>query len=98
MRRVELHPQAYAELDQAISWYENQTRGLGDALLDEVEHAISVIQESPDRWPVYIGETRSFLVHRFPFAIVYRHDDVKIQVLAIAHLRRRPGYWRDRKF
>jgi len=98
VRRVELHPEAYIELAQAISWYENQARGLGDSFFDEVEHAISVIKEVPGRWPIYSEGTRSFLVHRFPFAIVYRHDDVKIQVLAVAHLRRKPGYWKGRKF
>lgn len=98
MRRVDLHPEAYTELSQAMSWYENQAKGLGDSFLDEVEGAISAIKETPEQWPIYGEGVRSFLVHRFPFAIVYRHDDTKIQVLAVAHLRRKPGYWKGRKF
>jgi hypothetical protein len=37
-------------------------------------------------------------VHRFPFAVIYRHDDRMIQVIAVMHLKRQPGYWRSRKF
>jgi toxin ParE1/3/4 len=39
---------------------------------------------------------RKFTLHRFPFVIFYQEHAAKIQVLAVAHARRRPGYWKTR--
>ena len=95
---VEVHPEVYDELEEARSWYENNAEGLGADFLEEVERAINTIRRTPEAWPVYMDDVRRFLVHRFPFAVLYRHDDVKIRIYAVAHLRRKPGYWKKRKF
>ncbi|MHB1586511.1 MAG: type II toxin-antitoxin system RelE/ParE family toxin [Acidiferrobacteraceae bacterium] len=96
MQPVIFHPDAYQELAQARNWYEERVAGLGDMFFSEVESAILAIKNAPDTWPNYTTGTRRFLVHRFPFAVIYRHDDRMIQVIAIMHLKRRPGYWRSR--
>jgi hypothetical protein len=62
----------------------------------EVDQAIGLIAESPRRWPNGLHGTRKFVLQRFPFAIVYREREAGIQVLAIAHGHRRPGYWKNR--
>ena len=98
MRRVEFHPEAYMEADEARSWYENNSPGLGMAFIEAVQMAVDSIQDNPDMWPPYKYGTRRFFLRRFPFSLVYRHDATKIQIIAIAHLRRRPGYWRNRRF
>lgn len=98
MLQIEIHPEVYNELEQAWSWYEDRARGLGIKFLDEVDRAINTIQQFPNTWPPYFEATRRFLLHRFPFAIVYRHKKNKIQVFALMHLRRKPGYWKERKF
>jgi hypothetical protein len=97
VRQIEIHPEVYDELEQARSWYETQTAGLGNDFLDEVERAINAVQRAPDAWPIYMNVHR-YLVHRFPFAILYRYDDFKIRIYAVMHLRRKPGYWKSRKF
>jgi hypothetical protein len=38
----------------------------------------------------------SALSHRFPFFVVFRETDIRIEIVAIAHGRRRPGYWLGR--
>lgn len=98
MRRIVIHPDADRELEQAQTWYEERITGLGRMFFSEIESAIHTIQNSPDTWPNYVKGTRRFLVHRFPFAVIYRRDDRMIQVIAVMHLKRRPGYWRSRKF
>lgn len=98
MRRIDVHPEVYEELEEVRSWYENRAFGLGDNFLDEIEHAMAAIKKAPEAWPVYSDVTRRFLVHRFPFAILYRYDDFTIQIIAVAHQRRRPGYWKARTF
>lgn len=97
-RLLEVHPAAYKELDEARLWYENHASGLGNEFVDEIDRAVVAIQRAPKAWPVYSEGVRRFLVHRFPFALLYRYNDFKIQIIAIAHQRRKPGYWKDRKF
>jgi hypothetical protein len=47
-----LHPKAVEELLAAVDWYEAREAGLGGDLLDEIEAAIDVISEAPQRWPI----------------------------------------------
>jgi toxin ParE1/3/4 len=61
-----------------------------------MNRAIASIAEAPQRWPSGSHGTRRFLFRRFPFVIVYRELPSMIQVLAITHGHRRPGYWKKR--
>jgi plasmid stabilization system protein ParE len=99
--RVRLHPGAAQDLAAAGDWYESQLPGLGLDLVDEVQRALDAICERPATWPLWPGVgddvgVRRFLLARFPFAIAYAVDAEEIVVLALAHPRRRPGYWRGR--
>ena len=99
--RVRIHPGASADLTSAGDWYEQQLSGLGADLADEVDHALDAIAERPMTWPLWpeVGEAvgvRRFLLARFPFAVGCIVEGSEIVVLAVAHLRRRPGYWLDR--
>ncbi len=93
---VEFHPDALAELERAKAWYEGQRPGLGESFFQEIRTAISRIREAPKTWPDYRQGTRRFLVHRFPFAIIYIQQSVGLFVIAVMHLKRRPGYWQSR--
>ncbi len=77
-------------------WYEEQSKGLGDRFLDEVDIAMEAIAGYPETWPPYVAGTRRFLLHRFPFAIVYFHSETKITIVALMHFKRKPGYWKNR--
>ncbi len=99
--RVRIHPGAAADLTSAGDWYEHQLPGLGADLADEVDHALDAITERPMTWPLWpeVGEVvgvRRFLLARFPFAVGYIVEPDEVIVLAVAHLRRRPGYWLGR--
>ncbi len=89
---------ARIELDHAVDWYEEQQPGLGDEFLTEVERSLALIAGNPDAWRVWPGEPRArmFLMRRFPYVIAYRAIGDDIIILAFAHARRRPGYWRAR--
>ena len=88
---------AREEFAAAVSWYEAQRPGLGGEFFDAVVHAISVIQAQPEiGTPSPDHRTRRVLVHRFPYQIVYRLMKDETVIVAIAHLKRRPGYWRKR--
>ena|SRR5882672_8067021 len=93
---LDLHPGALAELKSAVTWYleRNETAALNFVV--EVDRAIDLVVASPGRWPRGERGTRKFVLQRFPFAIVYREKETVVQVLAIAHGHRRPGYWKGR--
>jgi toxin ParE1/3/4 len=99
--RLRLHPGASADLTSAGDWYELQVPGLGLDLVEEFERSLDAIAEHPVTWPLWpgVGEdmgVRRFLLAGFPFAIAYIVEADEIVVLALAHLRRRPGYWLGR--
>jgi plasmid stabilization system protein ParE len=87
---------AELELDQAIRWYELQRPGLGDALLNEVLAAADRIVRYPDAWQPLGEDIRRYRLSRFPYGVIYAIESGDIIVLAIAHLHRKPDYWRDR--
>ena len=97
-RSAELHPEAIAEARAAYRWYAEQNPSAAIAFMTELDHAISEIETSPERWPVHLHGTRKFLFRRFPYAVIYRITEGDLQVIAVAHGRRRPGYWRSRRF
>ena len=93
---LEVHPDAVMEAREAVRWYRARSEVIADAFIDEIDHAIGQIDEAPDRWPPYIRGTRRYLLHRFPFYVVYRRRDSTIQIIAVAHGHRKPGYWKPR--
>lgn len=93
---VEFHPEALDELERGKVWYDGQRPSLGESFFHEITTAISRIRENPNMWPEYQRGTRRFLVHRFPFAIIYSQRAGGLLVIAVMHLKRRPGYWRSR--
>jgi plasmid stabilization system protein ParE len=95
-RPVEVHPEAILEAQGAYRWYRARNDVAAEAFLAELDRAIELISESPMRWPSHLHGTRHFLLRRFPFGVVYREVGETLQIVAVAHGRRRPGYWKDR--
>ena len=95
-RSYRLHPDAEADLVGGAEWYESRRAGLGLEFIAAVQTRIDAVVEAPQRWR-RVGNARRALIPRFPYAIVYRErDDGEIEILAVAHLSRRPGYWAQR--
>jgi plasmid stabilization system protein ParE len=95
-RRLWFNPLAEAELQDAAAWYEDRLVGLGARFLAAVRHKTDEILESPTRWPLARG-TRRVLMGRYPYAIVYREVSTDaVEIVAVAHVKRRPGYWANR--
>lgn len=95
---IELHAAADAELWAAIDWYEQQEPGLGDRFEAAVYRALDSIAEAPYAWTSCAGlpGVRMFSLSRFSFCTPYVVETGRIIVLAVAHAKREPGYWRER--
>lgn len=96
MKTVRFLRPAELELLDAAQYYELQATGLGTEFLDKIDAAIEDIRKYPDRWPILKTNIRRRLVHRFPYALLYRVDSDEIIIQATMHLRRRPDYWFNR--
>jgi toxin ParE1/3/4 len=90
------HPAAWDEFEDAQKWYRSRDPETGLRFLSAVYDALEDISRWPQSWPEYFHGTRKFVLRRFPYLIVYREKESVVQVLAIAHGRRRPGYWKER--
>ena len=96
-RQIEIHPEAVAEAEAAIDWYAERSSRAPTAFMEELDKAIESIREAPKRWPIFDLDCRRFPLFRFPYFIVYyEKSDSLVRILAVAHGRRRPGYWRSR--
>jgi plasmid stabilization system protein ParE len=90
------HPEADAEFREAIDYYESSQRGLGADFYFEVYTAIQRLVDFPEAWPVVEGNVRRCLTHRFPYGVLYSVENEDIFIVAVAHLRRKPDYWKHR--
>jgi len=96
--RIAWVPEAADELEHAWQWYADRNPVAAERSADEVVRVLDVIAEALGRWMVVGHGTRRVPLQRFPFKVVYRWepgDDV-VRVVAIAHGKRRDGYWRAR--
>lgn len=94
--KVRLLEVAEIELDEAVRWYGEQAPGLGDAFLIEVLATADRITRFPEAWHRLGASIRRCRLSRFPYGLIYTIDSGDVLVLAVAHLHRRPDYWRDR--
>ena len=94
--QIRFHPAAAAEVEAAVQWYAERSPIAAAAFAAEVTTCVERVREAPKRWPRYVHGTRRYLFPHFPFSLVYRVRHAEIEIVAVAHHRRRPGYWRSR--
>lgn len=94
---MQFHEKAAVEYDASFECYLDRSPDAARDFNTEVERALAQIGKAPLRWPSGPFNTRRYLLRRFPFLLIYREQlaDV-IQIVAVAHTSRRPGYWKLR--
>jgi toxin ParE1/3/4 len=91
-----LHPLAWQEIDDGDDWYSHYSADAGIGFISAVSEAIETISHAPGRWPEYLHDTRRFVLFRFPYSVVYLDDPDFVSIVAVAHSKRKPGYWKQR--
>lgn len=96
--RYSFHPDARDEFEEGIKYYEEREYGLGYDFSIEVYLTVERIAANPKAWPTLEQNIRRCLVRRFPYGILYNADEStnEIYIVAVMHLRREPGYWKQR--
>lgn len=96
MNEPRWHPGAISDAEAARDWYAERSVIAARGFLLALEAAVDATTEAPERWPEREHRCRVyFFPSSYPYALVYRTKPV-IEVVAVAHQRRLPGYWRVR--
>lgn len=93
---VEILPEAEAEIRAAFFWYFERSPIAADAFRTETLEAIDRLGIDALMWPENGDAIRRYVLRRFPYTVFYEIQGDTVTVLAVAHQRRKPGYWRER--
>jgi plasmid stabilization system protein ParE len=95
---MQLHffEEAAEELEQSRAWYRQRSESAEAAFLRDLDHAVETVSEAPHRWPRYLGGTRRYVFPNFPYSLIYFLENEALHIVAVAHGKRKPGYWRKR--
>jgi plasmid stabilization system protein ParE len=96
MLPFEFFEEAAEEIENERRFYRERSESAEARFLSELDHAVTSISESPERWPIHIENTRRYVFASFPFSLVYFVEQGKVFIVALEHQSRRPGYWRER--
>ena len=94
--RVLLGEAAKVELENAIEWYELQSKGLGGRFARAMDITVKRIVLYPEISPTLVKEIRRAMVKGFPYGIIYSLKDEYIEIISVAHSHRKPMYWEKR--
>ena len=95
-REIAFHPGAERDLVEAFEWYAERNPDSAIAFRSAILKARSIIIRSPKTWPSYHCGTQKYKVKHFPYKIIFRVSEKLVQIIAVAHDRRRANYWADR--
>jgi toxin ParE1/3/4 len=95
--KVSVHPSVVDELNEAAKFYADRAdQALGLAFIAEFERALNLLSVSPELGANWRGTARRFSLRRFPYNLVYQFKPDEIRIIALAHQRRQPSYWKSR--
>lgn len=93
---IEFHPEAEDEFVEGAAYYEARVQLLGTSFIAELESAIALLRRHPKLGAEIERPFRRLLMRKFPHSIIYAVEDSRIWIVAVAHQKRQPGYWRSR--
>lgn len=94
--KIKIHELAVAEFEEAIDWYEQQLKGLGDRFKKSVMAQIKNIRMHPNWFLIEEENIRKAYIPKFPYKILFTVEDESIVIWSVAHMHRKPWYWQSR--
>lgn len=94
--KLRWHGEARAEADAAAAFYHDKQPDLAQRFLDDLEDALHRVQRHPESYRQIDSDIRKCRVRHFPYGVIYRARSNFIEIIAVMHLRRAPGYWKRR--
>ena len=96
MKNIYFHPAAKLEASEAVIFYEQRVAGLGGRFITSIENAVNVVRSNPLHFRKIEGGLRKYKIPHFPYGIIFRARHDFIEIIAVMHLHRKPGYWENR--
>jgi plasmid stabilization system protein ParE len=95
-KRLRIRVEAQQEINEAFDWYFSRSPEIARAFIDEIENSVRQIATHAQRFPAYTANTRRRVLERFLYSVIYREKEEVLLVVAVAHAKRRAGYWKGR--
>jgi plasmid stabilization system protein ParE len=96
VKDLRIHEAARREANLATVWYADRSIEVARRFADDLLAGFSRAAASPLRFPIYLHGTRRVVLRRFPYFIVFLDWQDEVHIVAVAHAKRRPGYWKKR--
>lgn len=96
-RLFSIHETAEIEINEAADFYDLESPGLGSIFIDEIQRSIEIIAQFSEAGPLIRGRVRKKPLAKFPYSLIYSIRSDEFRLLAVAHQKRRPFYWRGRR-
>ena len=96
MKRAVFHPEASKEYLHAIEYYAAINPELGERFDAEIQHMVDEVSRDPQRFFRFHPPAQRALARKFPYSVVYLNQPDRVWIVAVMHMKRRPGYWRER--
>lgn len=96
MKRAIFHPRADDEFAEAIAYYAQQSEGVGERFYAHIQQLTAEVEAAPHLHRPWHHGTRRHFSRPFPFALIYAERPTQVLIIAVAHFKRRPDYWRER--
>jgi plasmid stabilization system protein ParE len=99
VKPIRLRRIAKRDLREAVAWYRDRDPELASRFLDEVYRTLSLLEQFPSTGGPVFGvpdvNTRQLPVDNFPYQVVFKRLKYRTVILAVAHERKKPGYWNE---
>jgi toxin ParE1/3/4 len=96
VKAIRVYPEALREAEDAVEWYGERSTQAARRLVLEFRSAMERIRKSPRQFRKFAFDAQRVVLGRFPYIVVFRETSTEIEIVAVAHGSRRPGYWRER--
>jgi plasmid stabilization system protein ParE len=93
---IDFLPGACLDFDQSFDWYAERSEIAAGRFSNAFDVALAAIAANPEQFAAIDDRHREYLVKWFPFRIVYPVEPKRVFVVAVAHAKRRPNYWKTR--
>ena len=95
--KVSLAAQAELELTESAAYYAKHANvEVAAAFITEFDRSANLLAANPGLGSIWRGRIRRLPLRRFPYSIVYYLREADVRILAVAHQRRKPGFWKGR--
>jgi len=96
MSRTLITSAAEQDFTDALRWYAERSPRAAEEFDVEFDAILHLIDDDPHRFPFCDDRHRYCLMRRYPYQVIYREHGKDLAIIAVAHAKRKPGYWQNR--